>query len=78
MAWLLAASLALPPVFLPSDVERGQKGECQTVFEGNEIEPFQFEVKGLMKNFLGPGRDLVLARLLGEKPNFTGVVAGMS
>ena len=75
---LLAAVLALPPVFPVSEVQRGQKGECQTVFEGDTIEPFTFEVKGVMRHFLGPDKDLVLVRLLGEKPNFTGVVAGMS
>lgn len=75
---LLAAALALPPVFPVSEVQRGQKGECQTVFEGDTIEPFKFEVKGVMKHFLGPGKDLVLVRLLGDKPTFTGVVAGMS
>ena len=80
MSLLLAAVafLALPPSFPVSNVTHGQKGECHTVFEGNTIEPFPFEVKGVMKNFLGPGKDLVLTRLLGDKANFTGVVAGMS
>lgn len=76
--WLAAALVALPPLMPLDKVERGQKGECVTVFEGNAIEPFPFEVKGLMKNFLGPGKDVVLVRLLGEKATFTGVVAGMS
>lgn len=79
MSLLLAAAvLALPAPFPVSNVTHGQKGECHTVFEGTTIEPFSFEVKGVMKNFLGPGRDIVLTRLLGDKPNFTGVVAGMS
>jgi hypothetical protein len=61
-----------------SEIERGQKGQCLTVFEGEEIEPFEFVVKGVMRGYLGPHRDLILVRLLGDKPEHTGVVAGMS
>lgn len=78
VVFLLAAALALPPVFPVSEVQRGQQGECLTVFEGDLIEPFAFEVKGVMRNYLGPNRDVVLIKLLGAKPEFTGVVAGMS
>lgn len=60
------------------DVKVGQTGQCLTVFEGSEIEPFEFVVKGVMNDYLGPARHLVLIRLVGEKPEFTGVVAGMS
>ena len=76
--WLATALVGMPPLMPLEDIERGQKGVCETVFEGTAIEPFPFEVKGLMKNFLGPGKDVVLVRLLGEKASFTGVVAGMS
>lgn len=77
---LLFAISALPPVMPVSEVEPGQTGECLTVFEGpsDNIEPFPFRVKGVMPSFLGPGRDLVLIRLEGQKAEFTGVVAGMS
>ncbi|OGQ91076.1 MAG: hypothetical protein A2289_05270 [Deltaproteobacteria bacterium RIFOXYA12_FULL_58_15] len=70
--------LSMPPPFPLEQIERGQRGECLTVFEGDTVEPFPFVVKGLMKNFHGPGRDVVLVRLEGEKAEFTGVVAGMS
>ena len=36
------------------------------------------EILGVLKNSLGPGRDMILARLHGQKPEYTGVVAGMS
>ena len=74
----MASLLALPPLMPVDDIERGQRGVCKTVFEGDLIEEFEFSVKGVMKSFLGPGKDLVLIRLEGEKPEFTGVVAGMS
>ncbi len=81
LAWGLAASapdVAKLEHFPMADIVRGQHGVCHTVFEGDTIEPFAFEVKGLMKNFLGPRKDIVLVKLLGDKPTFTGVVAGMS
>ncbi len=57
------------------EVKPGQKGQCLTVFEGTEVEPFEFVVKGVMRDYLGPGRHLTMVKLLGEKPEFTGVVA---
>ena len=36
------------------------------------------EILGVMRGARGPGRDLILARLHGAKPEYTGVVAGMS
>lgn len=61
-----------------SQIHRGMKGECRTVFQGNTIEPFPFEILGNMKGMLGPGLDVYLAQLAGPKAGYTGVVAGMS
>lgn len=36
------------------------------------------EILGLLKNSIGPGQDLILARLHGTKAEYTGGVAGMS
>ena len=36
------------------------------------------EILGVLKDAMGPGQDMILARLHGEKPEYTGVVAGMS
>jgi hypothetical protein len=36
------------------------------------------EILGVLKDAIGPGQDMILARLHGEKPEYTGVVAGMS
>lgn len=36
------------------------------------------EILGMLKDAIGPGQDMILARLHGTKPEFTGVVAGMS
>lgn len=38
----------------------------------------QVEILGILKNSRGPGQDMILSRLHGVKPEYTGVVAGMS
>jgi hypothetical protein len=65
-------------IFPLSQLKRGMKGVAYTVFEGVNPEPMQVEILGVLKDSLGPGRDMILARLYGTKPEFTGVVAGMS
>lgn len=61
-----------------TELKRGMTGSCRTVFQGQTVEPFNFEIIDVLHGSLGPKRDLILARLRGEKPEFTGVVAGMS
>jgi len=77
------AALPGPPPssvgFFPlSQVKRGMKGTAWTVFEGTVPEPMDVEILGVLRGSRGPGRDLILARLHGTKPEYTGVVAGMS
>jgi SpoIVB peptidase S55 len=65
--------------FYPLDkVHRGLIATAYTVFEGTHPEPMQVEILGLLKNALGPNMDMILAKLKGAKPEYTGVVAGMS
>ncbi len=77
-------SPATPPssasagVFPLSEVHRGLHGLAYTVFEGTQPEAMDVEILGVLKNVLGPGQDMILARLKGSKPEYTGVVAGMS
>src|SRR6266702_4265141 len=61
-----------------ADVRRGLRGVAYTVFEGVTPEPMEVEILGVLKDAIGPGQDMILARLRGEKPEYTGVVAGMS
>ncbi len=53
-------------------------GVGRTVFEGNTIEEFKVHILGVLKNVVGPRRNLVLARLEGGPLAKTGVIAGMS
>ena len=61
-----------------SEVHAGMKGVAYTVFQGTRPEPMNLEVLGVLKNMNGPDSDVILIRLQGTKPEYTGVVAGMS
>jgi len=54
------------------------KGTALTVFQGVKPESMNVEVLGVMHNANGPKGDIILVRLHGTKPEYTGVVAGMS
>lgn len=73
---------ATPPAttqFFPlSEVHRGLHGVAYTVFEGTKPEAMGVEILGKLHNAIGPGEDMILARLEGAKADYTGVVAGMS
>jgi hypothetical protein len=65
--------------FFPlSQIHRGMMGTAWTVFEGTKPEPMQVEILGILRGARGPGQDLILARLHGTRPEYTGVVEGMS
>ena len=64
---------------MPLDqIHEGMKGTALTVFQGVKPEAMDLEVLGVMHNVNGPKGDIILVRLLGAKPEYTGVVAGMS
>jgi hypothetical protein len=68
-----------PPIFPLTDIRPGQKGTGYTVFSSrNGPEEFGFEVLGVMRGYLGPGEDLIIAKLVGAQIERTGVIAGMS
>lgn len=77
-----AAERAGPPqnaaIFPLSQVHRGLSGTAWTVFQGDTPEPMQVEVLGVLRGARGPGQDLILVQLHGAKPEYTGVVEGMS
>ena len=81
-SWTAAS---LPPsaplntaIFPLAEVKRGLRGVAYTVFEGVVPEPMEVEILGVLRDSLGPGQDMILGRLRGEKAEYTGVVAGMS
>ena len=59
-------------------VRPGMVGIGRTVFEGNRLDEFKVHILGMLRNQIGPRRDLILARLEGGPLARTGVIAGMS
>ena len=75
---LVAAPMA-QTTYLPLDqVRPGMIGVGRTVFTGTKLEDFKVEILGVMRNVIGPKRNLILARLEGGPLAKTGVIAGMS
>jgi len=73
------APAIIPPAIMPLDqIHEGMKGTALTVFQGVKPESMDVEVLGVMHNVNGPKGDIILVRLHGSKPEYTGVVAGMS
>ncbi|HUE87193.1 MAG TPA: SpoIVB peptidase S55 domain-containing protein [Vicinamibacterales bacterium] len=78
-AGLAAAIPSAQTRTMPIDeVRPGMVGVGRTVFQGNEIEEFRVHIIGVLKNVVGPNRDIILARLEGGPLAETGVIAGMS
>jgi hypothetical protein len=64
---------------MPLDqIHEGMRGTALTVFQGVKPEAMDVEVLGVLHNVNGPRGDVILVRLHGSKPEYTGVVAGMS
>jgi hypothetical protein len=73
------ASVVVKPNIMPLDqIHAGMKGTALTVFQGVKPESMDVEVLGVLRNVNGPKGDIILVRLHGAKPEYTGVVAGMS
>ncbi|HUP48850.1 MAG TPA: SpoIVB peptidase S55 domain-containing protein [Thermoanaerobaculia bacterium] len=69
-----AASAGMMPV---SEIKQGMKGYGLTVFEGDTVGKFDVEIVGVL-NRIGPGQDLILARVDSPQMRRAGVIAGMS
>src|ERR1700681_4887857 len=81
--WVTAQNVTPPdrpqPAIMPLDqIHEGMRGTALTVFQGVKPESMDVEVLGVMHNVNGPKGDIILVRLHGTKPEYTGVVAGMS
>jgi hypothetical protein len=65
--------------FFPvSEIRAGQVATGRTVFAGSAQEEFSAQILGVLRNVVGPGRDLIVARLSGGPLAQTGVIQGMS
>jgi hypothetical protein len=64
--------------FPVDELKAGMVGVGRTVFEGDRLEEFKVHILGVLRNVIGPRRNLILARLEGGPLANTGVIAGMS
>ena len=60
------------------ELRAGMVGIGRTVFEGDRLDEFKVHILGVLRNVIGPRRNLILARLEGGPLANTGVIAGMS
>src|SRR5205085_4061483 len=60
-----------------SQIQKGMRGYGETVFEGNRLEKFDVEILGVLRN-IGPGQNLILAKVDSPMVQRAGVIAGMS
>ena len=72
---LLPAQTRIFPV---DDLKPGMVATGRTVFEGDRLDEFKAHILGVLRNVIGPRRNLILARLEGGPLANTGVIAGMS
>src|SRR6059036_2216799 len=81
VALLLFGSVTVPAVtatFPIDELRPGMVGTGRTVFEGDRLDEFKVHVLGVLRNVIGPRRNLILAKLEGGPLANTGVIAGMS
>ena len=81
VALLLAVAAGLPAqsrTFPVDEIRAGMVGVGRTVFEGDRLDEFKVHIIGVLRNSIGPRRNLILARLEGGPLANTGVIAGMS
>ena len=74
MAVVPAATVTMPV----DEIQPGMQGTGRTVFQGTEISDFSVDIIGVLENYMGPRRNLILARLAGGPLAESGVFQGMS
>jgi hypothetical protein len=72
------AAAAQTRTFPIDDLKPGMVATGRTVFEGDRLDEFKAHILGVLRNTIGPRRNLILARLEGGPLANTGVIAGMS
>src|SRR5690349_13950825 len=75
---LVAGLPAQTRTFPVDDLKPGMVAIGRTVFEGDRLDEFKVHILGVLRNTIGPRRNLILARLEGGPLANTGVIAGMS
>ncbi len=75
---VMSAQPVNAPLIAVHELQPGMKGEVWTVFKGRDPEPFGVQVTGILRNALGPGKNMILCELTDPRVQAMGAVAGMS
>ena len=66
------------PILPLSEIKPGMTGEWHTVVSGTRIDSFPMQVVGIVENFIGPQRPVIICKALDLTNILTGPVGGMS
>ena len=72
---LVTAQPVNAPLQALDDLRPGMPGEVWTVFKGHTPEPFAVVVTGILRNALGPGKNLILCELTDPRVQWEAVDA---
>jgi len=61
-----------------NEIRPGMEGHWRTVVSGTEIEDFPLKVLGVIDDFIGPGRSLIICEAIDADNILSGPVSGMS
>lgn len=78
LIWGASPATAAVELYPEASIRPGLIAQVRTVLQGSEPETIDLEILGRLEAGIGPGIDMILGRLLGEKGQFVGVAAGMS
>ena len=78
MLFIGARVPAATTIFPVDELKPGMVGIGRTVFQGDRLDEFKVHILGVLRNVIGPRRNLILAKLEGGPLADTGVIAGMS
>src|SRR5688572_19937174 len=78
VVFLTAGLLGQSRTYPVDELKAGMVGIGRTVFEGDRLDEFKVHILGVLRNVIGPRRNLILAKLEGGPLADTGVIAGMS
>ena len=81
LALVILVGVRLPAAttsFPVDELKPGMVGVGRTVFQGDQLQDFKVHILGVLRNVIGPHRNLILAKLEGGPLADTGVIAGMS
>ncbi|HEY6843567.1 MAG TPA: SpoIVB peptidase S55 domain-containing protein, partial [Thermoanaerobaculia bacterium] len=74
---ILIAAAASAQTMPLSEIQKGMHGYGVTVFEGTRLDKFDVEILGVLHN-IGPGQNLILAKVDSPVLQRTNIIAGMS